>query len=61
VGRSGQANTIAGDPRLFFLHPFNSVASDITKGLKVLSAGGIIRKEIHLRSAGQVSGPFFEA
>jgi hypothetical protein len=56
-----EGDAVTGDASVFLSGPFNPVASDITKGLKVLSAGGIIRKEIDLRSAGQVSGPFFEA
>ena len=37
------------------------MAGDITEGLKVLSAGGVICQEIDECSPGQVFGPFFEA
>jgi len=37
------------------------VASDLTQGLKVLSAGGVICQEIDLCSTGKVFGPLFEA
>jgi len=55
-----QGNTVTGDASFFLSGPFNPVAGDIAEGLKVLSAGGIIRQEIDQCSAGQVFGPFFE-
>jgi hypothetical protein len=56
-----QGNTVPGDASVFLSGPFNPVAGDITEGLKILSAGGIICQEIDECSAGQVFGPFFEA
>ncbi|ODM33775.1 hypothetical protein A6779_05420 [Marinobacter adhaerens] len=58
---SSQANAIPGNAVVLFLNPFNMVASDITKGLKILTASGIIRQKINLGSTRQVLGAFFEA
>ena len=45
----------------FFPSPLNPVASDLTQGLQVFAAGGVVRQKIYLCTAGQVFDPFFEA
>jgi hypothetical protein len=53
-------NPVAGNAVFLFPNPLNNVASYFAESLKVLSAGGVIRQEVDLRSTGKVFGPLFE-
>jgi len=57
---SGEADSVANNARRLFPDPFNSVAGQLTKRLKVFTAAGVIGQEFDLRTTGQVPSAFFK-